>query len=484
MTGNIWPIAVLIATWIWLSVKAWNAFFSPVSRIPGPWYTKYTGLWLMKYEFCGNRRDHIHRLHVKYGPAVRLGPNEVSFTSAKAIKEIYTSGGSGYDKTEFYTLFKQFDTRTMFSTLWRGDHSKKKRHIANSYANTNIVRHEVIGGIEKLAAAFMKKCDEFKGNSMDAYVYLHCYALDCASHHFFYPYGTHSISDPEDFKMMEDLSYHESLKSNLLLHHFPTLTTLFNRIIKPRPSPISNNYVLTTCKKTDPGPHTLLHTLQNAKELFTPTQIAAECMDHLAAGIDTTGDALTFLMYQLSLPSESTTQYLLFLELTQNPAKSFNDLPYLDAIVKESLRLFPPIPMSQPRYIPPGGRTIDSVFIPGGTVVSCQAWSVHRLNETLWSDAEEFMPERWIASGSETLDGMNKSFFAFGAGARGCTGRHLAIAEMKTLLREVYSRFRTRIAPDMTGSMEMSDQIISSRPRDQTCKLIFELREEIEEEKK
>lgn len=51
---------------------------------------------------------------------MRLGPNEVSFTSLEAMKEIYTSGGSGYDKTEFYTLFKQFDTRTMFSTLDKG----------------------------------------------------------------------------------------------------------------------------------------------------------------------------------------------------------------------------------------------------------------------------------------------------------------------------------------------------------------------------
>ncbi|KAH8668137.1 cytochrome P450 monooxygenase [Tricladium varicosporioides] len=481
MTRNIWPVAVLIGTWIWLSFQVWNALLSPVSRIPGPWYTKYTGFWLIKHEFCGSRRNYIHQLHVKYGPIVRLSPSEVSFTSAEAIKEIYTSVGSGYDKTEFYTLFKQFDTRTMFSTLWRGNHSQKKRHIANSYSNTNVMRREVIGGIEKLAVAFVKKCEEFKDNSMDAYVYLHCYALDCASHHFFHPYGTDSISDPEDFKMMEELSYHESLKSNLLLHYFPTLTGLINKIIKPRPSPISNNYVLDTCKKSDLGPHTLLHTLQNAKEPFTHTQIAAECMDHLAAGIDTTGDALTFLMYQLSMPSESATQHHLYLELTQNPSKSFNDLPYLDAIVKESLRLFPPIPMSQPRYVPPGGRTIDSVFIPGGTVVGCQAWSVHRLDKNIWRDAEEFVPERWVASGSEAVASMNRLFFAFGAGARGCTGRHLAIAEIKILLREVYSRFRTRISPDMMGSMEMSDQIISSRPRDQTSKLMFDLREDIEE---
>jgi hypothetical protein len=54
----------------------------------------------------------------------------------------------------------------------------------------------------------------------------------------------------------------------------------------------------------------------------------------------------------------------------------------------------------------------------------------------------------------------------------------LAMAEMKSLLREVYSRFRTRIASDMKGRMTLSDQIISSRPLDQTCKLIFEPRAE------
>lgn len=65
----------------------------------------------MIQEFTANRRLYIHRLHQKYGTVVRLGPNEVSFLSLEAIKEIYTSGGSGYDRTEFYTLFMQFGVR-------------------------------------------------------------------------------------------------------------------------------------------------------------------------------------------------------------------------------------------------------------------------------------------------------------------------------------------------------------------------------------
>lgn len=49
----------------------------------------------------------------------------------------------------------------------------------------------------------------------------------------------------------------------------------------------------------------------------------------------------------------------------------------------------------------------------------------------------------------------------------------LALVEMKMLLREVYSRYRTTVASDMTASMKLDDQIISSRPKGQSCKLDF-----------
>lgn len=144
-------------------------------------------------------------------------------------------------------------------------------------------------------------------------------------------------------------------------------------------------------------------------------------MDHLAAGIDTTGDALCFLMHHLSQPSSQSIQESLISELQSNPNNSLDELPYLDAVIKESLRCFPPIPMSQPRYVPSSGRIIDGYVIPAGTIVSCQAWSVHRLNEDIFPDGEVFRPERWLAT--EKVVDMNRVFFAFGAGGRGCIGR-------------------------------------------------------------
>lgn len=102
---------MVAATFIWLGIGIYRSLFSPICKVPGPGYTLLTSFYLMIQEFSGKRREYIHELHERYGAVVRLGPNEVSFTSLEAIKEIYSSGGSGYDKTEFYTLFKQFDTR-------------------------------------------------------------------------------------------------------------------------------------------------------------------------------------------------------------------------------------------------------------------------------------------------------------------------------------------------------------------------------------
>lgn len=88
-----------------------QALSSPLNKIPGPWYARFTTLVLKWHEFRAGRTRYIHRLHLRYGPAVRIGPREAAFASAAAVKEIYCSGGSGYDKTEFYDLFKVYGRR-------------------------------------------------------------------------------------------------------------------------------------------------------------------------------------------------------------------------------------------------------------------------------------------------------------------------------------------------------------------------------------
>jgi hypothetical protein len=136
-------LALYLFACLYIGIVLYQLMCSPLAHLPGPSYTKLTAAWLKYAEFLGSRRQYIHDLHNRFGSAVRLGPSEVSFASTEAVKEIYTSDGSGYDKTEFYNLFKQFNTRydmtcsrrappivtathsctrrTLFSTLNKGD---------------------------------------------------------------------------------------------------------------------------------------------------------------------------------------------------------------------------------------------------------------------------------------------------------------------------------------------------------------------------
>ncbi|CEJ91335.1 hypothetical protein VHEMI07054 [[Torrubiella] hemipterigena] len=425
----------------------------------------------MYKEFSGHRRVYIHELHKEFGPVVRLGPNEVSFTSVEALREIYQSGGSGYDKTEFYDLFIQYGIRATFSTLEKQEHDQRKRYIAASYANTNIMHPDVISGIQERVDEFIRQCEAANGQAIDIYDYLHCFAMDCATFHLLHPHGTKSI-EGRDIDLMKEYSYGDSLRIKLCRYRWPTLTYWIERIFYSDSASNIGDYVITACSQPDSGDHSLAHTLKNDKVPLNQLEVAAECMNHLAAGIDTTGDALCFLMYQLSLPACRSIQNKLITELMSHANRPPHELRYLDAVVKEGLRCFPPIPMSQPRYVPSSGRMIDGFFIPGRTIVSCQAWSLHQLNPNIFERGDEFIPERWLEPNVSPI--MNRLFFSFGAGSRSCTGRHLATAEMKYLLSKLYSRYRTKIAPEMEASMELYDQCISTRPIDQTCLIRFD----------
>ncbi|KAF5514919.1 putative sterigmatocystin biosynthesis P450 monooxygenase STCB [Colletotrichum fructicola] len=441
-----------------------------------------TPLALRWNEFNATRTLYVHSLHLKYGPVVRIAPNEVSFTSYEAVKEIYGSLGSGYDKSSFYNLFRVFKRRTMFSTLEKRDHAKRKRIIADRYANSNVVKPTALSGIEKRAKEFVRQCGEHTKTSMDVYISLHAYACDCITHHLFHPYGTNSLQKKEDLDMMHQVTSDDSLRSRLVQHHYPVFYQYFSKLLDlfldPRTTPLAQDFVIGATSKIDPAPFTLLNRLQDKTESSSSvnqldsTDIAAESMDHMVAGIDTTGDSLCFLMWELSQPSSLEFQKKLQNEIRENPDVSFDKLSYLDAVVQEGLRCFPAIPMSLPRVVPHGGKQIDGFFVPEGSIVSSQAYSVHRNNDGVFPNPDVFNPERWMSTTGEAE--RKRHMFAFSHGGRGCVGKHLALAEMKLLLRDIYGQFTT--VPDMSmtvESMRSHDQVISARPLGQRCLLRF-----------
>lgn len=117
--------------------------------------------------------------------------------------------------------------------------------------------------------------------------------------------------------------------------------------------------------------------------------------------------------------------------------ESVSRLPYLDATLKEAMRLNPVNQAPLERQVPPGGATLAGVYIPGGTSVALNTAAL-ALREDVWGQKpDEFRPERWTQADPVEKTKMDRVFYGFGHGKRMCIGQHIAWLEMKKGLAEI-----------------------------------------------
>jgi cytochrome P450 len=163
------------------------------------------------------------------------------------------------------------------------------------------------------------------------------------------------------------------------------------------------------------------------------------------AGSDSTSSALSYTFHHIlthpsvhaTLISELRSAFPTHLSTSEPPTYAeLGRLPYLQACIKESLRLTPPATINLPRYVPPGGRVVAGTYFPGGTTVGMSPIPVHLDKETFGVDAGEFVPERWIGgtvtpSGDKlTPEDMMRYWIPFGIGSRSCIGKNVALLEV------------------------------------------------------
>ncbi|TFY68884.1 hypothetical protein EVJ58_g742 [Rhodofomes roseus] len=199
----------------------------------------------------------------------------------------------------------------------------------------------------------------------------------------------------------------------------------------------------------------LIKAEQSDSELhMSEDEVLAQMKVLILAGYETTSISLTWCLLELCKKPE--IQQKLRDELSQFSGNDptwdqfTNGLPYLDAVVHETLRLHPPlgettrvateddiIPLSSPMRTP-NGTLVDSIAVPKGQLVSVP---IHMMNKSVkfWGpDAKQFKPERWldeagIPEPAQEIQG-HRHLLTFVDGPRTCLGRHFALAEFKAVL--------------------------------------------------
>ncbi|KAJ7963294.1 Cytochrome P450 [Quillaja saponaria] len=122
------------------------------------------------------------------------------------------------------------------------------------------------------------------------------------------------------------------------------------------------------------------------------------------------------------------------------------NLPYLDAIIKETMRLHPVAPMLAPR-LSREDCNIAGFDIPKGTRVFVNVWTIGR-DPALWENPNEFFPERFIGKDID-IKGQNFALLPFGSGRRMCPGYSLGLKMIQTSLANLLHGFKWRLPGEM-----------------------------------
>ena len=178
-------------------------------------------------------------------------------------------------------------------------------------------------------------------------------------------------------------------------------------------------------------------------------EIIVENQGRLSAGSDTTQSALTYIMFLLAANSEKQRtlreilQKTLPTEEVTSVVASYNSLkniPYLKACLDESMRLYAPIGFGLPGRTLGEGATIVGHHIPCGVTISAPVYRIRR-NKTLFKDASEYVPERWLPENPGTTELENENLkdycLPFSLGGRACIGTNLAYMQMSLAISAV-----------------------------------------------
>ncbi len=179
---------------------------------------------------------------------------------------------------------------------------------------------------------------------------------------------------------------------------------------------------------------------------MTDKQVHDQVLTFVAAGHETAQNTLSWIFYLLSRHPTAYEKLLTELQTVlagRTPTVAdLAKLPYLEWVINESWRVYPPAWIQGRRAIE--AFDLDGYHFPANTVALLSQWVTHNLPD-IWGDPEHFRPERWDpASGQKMPQG---AYFPFGGGPRICIGMPFAEMETKLLLASILQCYTPRLVP-------------------------------------
>lgn len=196
---------------------------------------------------------------------------------------------------------------------------------------------------------------------------------------------------------------------------------------------------------------------ENQPDVVTDRQLLAYLFMNINAGSDTIASTIRAVFYYLLKNPASMSRLVTELKTAQanscltDPLPTWSEchsLPYLNAVIKEALRLHPALSLPMERVVPASGLPLNDhkhTYLPPGTIVGINPWVLHRDKRIFGSDAAEWEPARWLSEDADKVKYMDQHLLTFGAGKRTCLGRNIAVLELTKLVPALLLRYEIEL---------------------------------------
>ncbi|KAK2035877.1 benzoate 4-monooxygenase cytochrome P450 [Colletotrichum somersetense] len=405
----------------------------------------------------------------EYGKLVRIGPNDVLTSDADLIRRM-SAGKSTYERSSWYKATRLDPYHDMMgSVLDKSTHHGLRVKLSPGYMGKDIpgLEASIDTGIVDLCDLIRRKytskpaeLSAGQAASVDFGRLADIYAMDARSRMSFgQPIGL--VEKDEDVYGLVKTSK-LAIDFIQFLTDIPPLqaiaaSDLMLGLLGPKPTDKSGfGKVMGLAKQ-----HVAARFGPDAKDEpdllgsfirrgLDQRSTEAEIMFPMIAGADTAAKAIKWTL------QEALMNRTVYESLTHEIMSAISDgsisepitsaetqkLPMLQAVVYESLRVHPPFTGLLMKEVGPGGDLYEGKFLPPGTRVGHDTWSVTHDKELFGEDADVFRPNRWLEADAATLKEWKKrTELVFGAGRWQCAGKAVALIELNKIIVELIRNF-------------------------------------------
>ncbi|KAF2141086.1 uncharacterized protein K452DRAFT_299132 [Aplosporella prunicola CBS 121167] len=453
-------LAIVLPAYVTFTV-VYRRYFHPLAKIPGPFLPAVTVLYQTFYN--GRYYRKIEEMHQRYGPVVRITPDEIHLADPANYDTIYHIG-SPYSKPPIFYNGINVPYST-FGTPSNSLHKLKRSLISPLFSRRRVLDLEAV--VQDKAARLVSRMEAGvrDGIPVDLHHAFRAVSVDVITD---YAFGeSYHLLDKPDlgarfFRMVAGVGPSlwifqaapalQRLALKIPPWLAPWLSEPLGQVTKLQTKCVEQvkdvQARMATGKMPSERP-TVFSELLNPENsdvlpIPTPMQLKDEAYSFLAAAADTTGNAMSTATYHVlankGIHSRLRDELVDAFPDPEAPLDfvALERLPYLTAVIKEGLRLSFGVPGRLPRVTPEGGATFNGYYVPEGTIVGMSSWLMHR-DEAAFPEPMKFEPSRWLDP--EDARRLDRYMIPFGRGSRQCVGMPLAYCEIYVTLGAFFRRF-------------------------------------------